>query len=196
MTPPGIPRDASLSIKISLAGDSGVGKTSLVRRFVSDTFDDGYISTLGAKVSSIRFSIPDPRRQGDTLEVSAAIWDIMGSGRLREVLRDAYFHGAQGLLLVADATRPETIMGLPKWADAVTSIAGRVPTVVLLNKSDVADEIQVRSNRLETVGTPYGWKSMTSSAKTGENVPAAFELVTRLYVDTLRGAVSHAVPTD
>jgi hypothetical protein len=66
----------------------------------------------------------------------------------------------------------------------------------LLNKSDVADEIQVRSNRLETVGTPYGWKSMTSSAKTGENVPAAFELVTRLYVDTLRGAVSHAVPTD
>jgi hypothetical protein len=78
----------------------------------------------------------------------------------------------------------------------VTSIAGRVPTVVLLNKSDVAEEIQVPSNRLETLGTPYGWKSMTSSAKTGENVPAAFELVTRLYVDTLRGAVSRVVPTD
>jgi GTPase SAR1 family protein len=196
MTPDGAPRDATLSIKISLAGDSGVGKTSLVRRFVSGTFDDGYISTLGAKVSSIRFSIPDPRRQGESLEVSAAIWDIMGSGRLREVLRDAYFHGAQGLLLVADATRPETIMGLPKWAEAVTSIAGRVPTVVLLNKSDVAEEIPVSSNRLEALGTPYGWKSMTASAKTGENVPAAFELVTRLYVDTLRGAISRAAPMD
>lgn len=196
MTPDGTPRDASLSIKISLAGDSGVGKTSLVRRFVSDTFDDTYISTLGAKVSSRRFSIADPRRRGDTLEVCAAIWDIMGSGRLREVLRDAYFHGAQGLLLVADATRPETIQSLPKWADAVTSVAGRVPTVVLLNKSDVAEDIQVSSSRLETLCTPYGWKSMIASAKTGENVPTAFELVTRLYVETLRGAVSRAVLQD
>jgi len=181
----GKPADASLSLKISLAGDSGVGKSALVKRFVSDTFDDSYTSTLGAKVSSRRFSIPDPRHVGRKLEVAAAIWDIMGNIGLREVLRDAYFYGAKGVLLVADATRPETVRNLPAWAKAVTSVAGELSTVVLVNKSDLGKPAKLTSAAIEALCAPKGWKWMMTSAKTGENVPEAFEVVARLYLETL-----------
>ena len=192
----GRPPDASLSLKISLAGDSGVGKTALVKRFVSDTFDDSYVSTLGAKVSSRRFSIPDPRHAGRTLEVAAAIWDIMGNIGLRDVLRDAYFHGAQGVLLVVDATRPDTTTNLPSWSKAVTSVAGEIPAVVLVNKSDLAKRAKLTSDRIESICTPRGWTWMMTSAKTGENVPAAFELVARLHLERLKRDRSPDVPAD
>ncbi|HYS71129.1 MAG TPA: hypothetical protein VEM95_01790, partial [Thermoplasmata archaeon] len=62
-----------LTMKIALAGDPGVGKSSLVRRFVSDTFDGLYVSTLGTKVSSRKFRVDDPRRAGASIEVGASV---------------------------------------------------------------------------------------------------------------------------
>ena len=185
MPPGGKPPDTSLSLKISLAGDSGVGKTALVKRFVSDTFNDTYTSTLGAKVSSRRFSVPDPLHEGQRLEVAAAIWDIMGNIGLREVLRDAYFYGAKGVLLVADATRPDTVKNLPAWAKAVTSVAGELSTVVLVNKSDLGKPAKVIAASIEALCAEKGWTWMMASAKTGENVPEAFERVARLYLKGL-----------
>ena len=178
--------DPSLSLKISLAGDSGVGKTALTRRFVSDTFDDSYTSTLGAKVSSRRFSIPDPRHRGWKLEVAAVIWDIMGNIGLRDVLRDAYFHGAQGVLLVCDGTRPDTTINLPSWGQEVASVAGEIPTVVLVNKSDLAKQSKLMADRIQALCGPKGWTWMMTSARTGENVPAAFELLARLHIERMR----------
>lgn len=178
--------DPSLSLKLSLAGDSGVGKTALTKRFVSDTFDDSYVSTLGAKVSSRRFSIADPRHAGRQLEVAAAIWDIMGNIGLRDVLRDAYFHGAQGVLLVCDATRPDTTINLPSWAQAVASVTGAIPTVVLMNKSDLAKQSKLMSDRIQALCAPKGWTWMMTSAKTGENVPTAFELLARLHIEKIQ----------
>jgi small GTP-binding protein len=178
----GRPPDTTLSLKISLAGESGVGKTSLVRRFVSDTFDDSYIATLGAKISSRRFSIPDPRATGKTVEVAAAIWDIMGHRSLGEVLGEAYFHRAQGVLLVADATRQDTFNRLPSWAHSVTSIAGRIPIVVLVNKSDLAEQAKITPDQVQALCSPKGWNWMKTSAKTGENVTVAFEMIARLHL--------------
>src|SRR5439155_892962 len=68
---------ADLTLKITLAGNPGVGKTSLTRRFVTDTFEERYISTLGTKISSKEFAVDDPSRPGSSVTVSAAIWDIM-----------------------------------------------------------------------------------------------------------------------
>src|SRR5438445_6424023 len=178
--------DPSLSLKISLAAASGVGKTAITTRFDSDTFDASYTSTLGAKVSSRRCSIPDPRHAGRKLEVAAAIWDIMGNIGLRDVLRDAYFHGAQGVLLVCDGTRPDTTINLPSWGQAVASVAGEIPTVVLVNKSDLAKQSKLMSDRIQALCGPKGWTWMMTSARTGENVPAAFELLARLHIERMR----------
>src|SRR5207249_732519 len=78
---------ADLTLKITLAGNPGVGKTSLTRRFVTDTFEERYISTLGTKISSKEFAVDDPSRPGSSVTVSAAIWDIMGNHQFRELHR-------------------------------------------------------------------------------------------------------------
>src|SRR3972149_6589742 len=88
--------------KICLVGDVAVGKTSLIKRFVHDQFEDRYISTLGAKVSKKEIVI---QGNGAAVDVDMTIWDIMGEKGFRELLKEAYFHGAQGVLAVCDVTR-------------------------------------------------------------------------------------------
>ncbi len=175
----------SLTLKICLAGDQGVGKTSLVRRFVSNTFDDRYLATLGAKVSSRKFLVTEPGESGVTYHTSATVWDIMGNIGFRELLKDAYFYQSQALLLVCDSTRPETLQALEGWFNAVTTVAGIVPTVVLVNKSDLKEKVRVSAGELEELCAPRGWRWLRTSAKTGENVEAAFRLVTLMYLEKI-----------
>ncbi len=188
MAPEGMERRGSAALKICLAGDSAVGKTSLIKRFVSNTFDDRYIVTLGAKVSSKAFTAEDPMRPGVVREVNASIWDIMGNVGFREVLKDAYFYQVQGVLLVCDGTRPETFHSLPAWFGAVRSVAGAVPAIVLVNKSDLVDRVRVSPKEVEDVCAARGWRWLPTSARTGQNVEQAFVLVAKLYLQGLKRA--------
>ncbi len=177
---------ANLTMKICLAGDSAVGKTSLVRRFVSDTFDEQYGMTLGAKVSSRRYRVGDPRGAGSTVDVGATIWDIMGHIGFRELMKDAYFRGAQGVLLVCDATRPETFEDLADWWTSVRSVAGSIPAVVLLNKSDLEGERKIAPSHVGAYAASNGWSWFETSAKTGDNVQAAFDQIAQVHLRGLR----------
>lgn len=178
--------DVDLTLKLCLAGDYRVGKTSLVRRFVTDAFDEGYVSTLGAKVASRKFAIEDPDAHGAPIRVGASIWDIMGNVGFREMLKDAYFFNARGVLLVADATRPSTLQSLESWYNAVVSIAGNVPAVVLLSKADLAGERKVGDEDVDRVCAPLGWPWLRASARTGENVERAFGLLADLCLRAVR----------
>ncbi len=177
-----------LTVKLCVAGDFQVGKTSLVRRFVSDTFDEAYLMTLGAKVSSRRFAVTDPDAPGASVQVGASIWDIMGNPGFRELLKDAYFFNTKGVLLVCDATRKETLGNLSAWHREVASIAGEIPIVVLLNKTDLTDETVIRPEDVEAFCAAYRWRWLPTSAKTGENVPEAFSLLAQEYLGSLRAA--------
>ena len=89
-------KEPRLKLKICLTGEEAVGKTSLIRRFVEDVFDDRHIATLGAKVTKkeLRVRMPD---SGDRMRAILAIWDILGQWGSGRFLRDSYFRGAQGL---------------------------------------------------------------------------------------------------
>ncbi len=180
------PSRVDVTLKISLAGDAGVGKTSVVRRFVSNTFDNRYVTTLGTKVSSRRFSVEDPERTQVFHDIGATVWDVMGNPVFRDLLREAYYTHTGGLLLVCDWTRPETLDLLPEWYDAVRTVCGDVPTVVLVNKSDLATEKTVIQQSADAVCAREGWRWLPTSAKTGENVEAAFQLLAQLYLRKMR----------
>src|SRR5438552_18183643 len=98
-----MPEMQRIKTKVCLVGEAAVGKTSLIRRFVQDDFDDRYITTLGAKVSKreIVFDMPD-RKQ---IQMDITIWDIMGEKGFRELLKEAYFYGANGILAVRSEAR-------------------------------------------------------------------------------------------
>ena len=96
----------TLSKKVCLLGDFAVGKTSLVRRFVYDLFDDKYISTIGVKVSRKTVSLA---RDDDIVDLTMMLWDLAGSEEFSR-MRASYLRGAACALMVYDISRPETLL--------------------------------------------------------------------------------------
>jgi small GTP-binding protein len=160
-----------VKLKVCLIGEKAVGKTSLIRRFVDDAFDDRYLATLGTKVTKrvLTVTMPGSGKQG---HVDMTIWDIMGDAKFRQLLKLAYFRGAQGILAVCDVTRPATLGKLDDWRSSVEKIAGEVPAYVLANKVDLEPGLSARD--LKAFGTDWRAPTLFTSAKTGENVKAAF----------------------
>jgi len=127
-----------MKVKVCLVGEHAVGKTSLIKRYVLNEYDDRYIVTLGAKVSKKELAISP--KGGDPVQMDMTIWDIMGSKGFRELLREAYFHGAQGILAVADITRYDTLEDLDSWVESVFRTVGEIPVTFALNKADLKDQ--------------------------------------------------------
>ncbi len=166
-------RSSNLKTKVCLVGDNAVGKTSVVRRFVMDQFDDKYIATLGAKVSKKEIRLENADANG-ALVVDLTIWDIMGQPSFRELLREAYFGEAQGILAVTDVTRRETLCSLPEWIDAVRRTVGSVPLVVAANKTDLIDRAQFSSKEAEALTGIAPDDVFFTSAKTGTGIDPMF----------------------
>ncbi len=165
--------DNSRKLKICLIGDVGVGKTSLIRRYVLDVFDDKYIATIGTKVTKKEMEVKDPET-GAAQPVILLIWDIMGQPSFREVLREAYFYGVEGALAVCDVTSKESLGELRYWIKAMTSTTGKVPIVFLGNKCDLRDETRVPYQDLEVFAKKHESPALLTSAKTGYNVEQSF----------------------
>lgn len=166
-------KEKKMKMKICLIGEGAVGKTSLIRRFVLDEFDDKYLQTLGTKVSKRELEIPS--NDGEpAIKVDMTIWDIMGQKGFRELLKDAYFYGAKGIIAVCDVTRRATLEELDDWIEGVYSVSGRVPIQFLANKADLEDKIAMSEKDLEQATMAYDSKYYFTSAKTGVNVEQAF----------------------
>ncbi len=160
-----------MKVKICLVGEGAVGKTCLIRRFVHDQFDDRYISTLGAKVSKKEVVL---KREDGEIDVDLTIWDIMGEKGFRELLKEAYFHGAQGVLAVCDMTRKETLEDVGDWIAAVVKVTGNIPITLVGNKIDLSDRQVVTEEDVRSAAASHEAKYILTSAKTGENVEKAF----------------------
>ena len=174
-------RTIHLSKKVCLIGDPGVGKTSLVRRFVFDMYDDKYISTIGAKIvrKALVLDLPEQRL---CVELSMLIWDIAGQGR-KEMFRGTFLRGLEGAIVVADITRPETFSSL-KDVVAFTDVQiAYVPTVFLLNKCDLAEPSTVDLGDVNALAGEKGIPVLNTSAKTGQNVEEAFARLGKMIVD-------------
>ncbi len=160
-------------LKVCLLGDGAVGKTSLVRRFVFDAFDDRYLMSFGTKVSKKTVIF-------DETEVDLMVWDILGQ-RTQKSLHAAYYRGAAGALAVCDYTRRETFESLSSWIDGFLSVAGQVPIMILANKSDLDKSYAL--DDVKAFGDQIGSPILETSAKTGTNVENAFAEITRRMVE-------------
>ncbi len=170
-----MPDSKIMKLKICLVGEGAVGKTSLIKRFVFEAFDGKYVTTLGTKITKKEVMINHPVK-GNQYNVTMLIWDIMGQKGFRELLQEAYFYGAQGIIAVCDITNKETMMELDGWIDSAFNVTGKVPIVFLANKADLKDKAQFTIDEFNEFASKYERASaLTSSAKTGENVEEAFK---------------------
>jgi len=158
--------------KVCLVGEQFVGKTSLVHRFVTGSFDESYIRTLGATVTKKEVDVSGP--DGRPARVDMMILDIMGKQTFLQLFRDAYFSGAKGVLAVFDLTRRESLRDLVRWIDSIRETVGPIPVVALGNKLDLTSRIEVDDRAIKAVLGPLGIPFVRTSAKTGENVEEAF----------------------
>jgi len=158
--------------KVCLLGEGAVGKTSLIRRYVVDQFDDAYIVTVGTKVTKKELVVPDSG--GVLTKMDMTVWDIMGQPGFREILKQSYFHGASGIIAICDVTRMETYEALESWIADVRGIVGeKVPVVFFGNKNDL-DEKTVTEEDMNVLATKYNTVAHLTSAKTGDGVEDGF----------------------
>jgi small GTP-binding protein len=168
---------STISRKICLVGDFGVGKTSLIRRFVDRQFSDEYLSTVGVKISQKLVEVPVQELQ-KIQKLQLLIWDIEGSNKFKGIA-PSYFQGAKAAVIVADVTREETLNHLSEHVHAFLAVNPKSLTVIALNKTDLIEaeyldkfrqfyEFKEKNNVLATYLT---------SAKTGNNVDEIFKVI-------------------
>lgn len=168
----------SLSKKICLLGDYAVGKTSLVRRFVYNLFDDKYLSTIGVKVSRKVIALP---RDTDIVELTLMLWDLAGSEEFDDV-RASYLRGSAGAIVVCDMTRPTTLEMLPKYVAELRAVAPAARLIVAANKSDLTEERQLSEQQISDQAAELQAPCYLTSAKTGANVEESFRQLGQLLV--------------
>ena len=149
--------------KILLVGDFGVGKSSLVERFVHNRFSQEYKSTIGVVISKKELTI-------DGQNLKFLIWDVAGERNISEVPA-SYYLGCSGLLYVFDLTRTETWSGMQARLNDVRSMSKTDNVLVIGNKSDLCDQTQIE-HAMAAVGVKV---DSITSAKENDNVDQAFQ---------------------
>jgi small GTP-binding protein len=158
--------------KVVVIGDPAVGKTSLIKRYVQDDFDDSYLNTIGAKVMKKNLGFPHPKT-GEIVDLKLILWDIAGQETFEQV-KKAYYRGAAGAIVVCDCTRKDTMENMHRWIENLFDVGGVVPLVLILNKVDLEEESQVGIEAVQDEYTPYEAPVYSTSAKTGHNVELIF----------------------
>jgi small GTP-binding protein len=156
-----------------MLGGFGVGKTSLVRRYVQSMFSDTYLTTVGVKIDKKTVRVGEQ-------EMILLLWDIAGEDDVSPI-RMSYLRGAAGYFLVVDGTRAETLEVARSIQARVAAEIGPVPFLVLLNKADLQDSWDIPQQAFAMLETA-GWSTQRTSAKTGQGVEEAFQELAKRMV--------------
>ena len=158
------------SKKIVLLGHFGVGKTSIIRKFVTNEFSSDYKVTIGVHILKKEVPITN----GD--DVSLIIWDLEGTDNI-DLINKAYLLGTHCFIYVYDISRPLTFSNLE---ENVLKLKEKFPKTLLktvANKIDLIDDVNDEKYKDTLQKTDY-----TSSAKTGENIADLFDSITKALV--------------
>lgn len=161
-----------ISKKIVLLGDPSVGKTSMIRKFVYDIFDDKYISTLGMKVTNKKLTLENPNNS-HSIKMNLMIWDLMGQKDFK-IFHESTFKGANGGIIVCDLTRKETLDNIPGWISSLFNVTGNIPIILIGNKNDLVNQKKFEFNDLEDIARICKATAYLTSAKTGDNIEIVF----------------------
>ncbi|XP_044022832.1 ras-related protein Rab-15-like isoform X1 [Siniperca chuatsi] len=175
--------------RLLMLGDSGVGKTCMLRRFTESEFDPSHISTIGVDFKMKTLEI-------DGVKVRVQIWDTAGQERYQTITKQ-YYRRAQGIIFVYDITSKPSFQHLAKWASDVDECApGTVQRILVGNKSDEEHRRQVTKDQGSKLAETYGMEFFETSASTSSNISESFtraaELVLQAHkrdVDSLLGSL-------
>ena len=166
------------TLKIIIIGELAVGKTSLVKKFITGKFSKDYRSSIGTNIFIKKINL---KNNGET---TLQLWDIAGQERWIN-LRHYYYTGTKGAIIVADLSRKNTFDQIEKfWVPDFRLYCDIAPIILIANKSDLKKDVD--EHEINTLGKNINAKSVfITSAKTGENIELAFQVISELAKKTL-----------
>ena len=157
-----------ISLKILLIGDSHVGKTSLLLKYVDDFFPEEHIATIGIEYK-------DKIINKDGYNIRLQIWDTAGQERFNSITKNIY-RNTNGVLFVYDVTNRKSYNSMKNWIKDTEKIDKDIKGIILANKIDL-EEREVNTDELEELGNKMNMKFLETSAKDNINVKEAFILL-------------------
>ena len=159
-----------MMVKIILIGDSGVGKTNIMSKFLKNQFMEESKATIGVEFGSKLFN-----HEGH--KIKAQIWDTAGQEKYKAIT-GAYYKGSKGALVVYDITQKKSFENIEKWVNDLKVAGDPKITIILIgNKSDLEDKRQVLKDQGEEKARSFGCAFLETSAYSGDNIEKAFNLM-------------------
>ena len=159
-----------MMFKVVLVGDSFVGKTNIMSKYLKNEFHEDSKATVGVEFGSKQFNI-----EGHSIK--AQIWDTAGQERYKAIT-SAYYKGAKGAFVVYDITRKGSFESIDKWVSDLTAAADKKITIVVIgNKCDLEDQRQITKEQGEEKAGKLEVAFLETSALSGENLDKAFEMM-------------------
>lgn len=178
--PPGEIRE--MKKKICLVGDSKVGKTSLLKRYIDNEFDNKYIASISAKIFNKDLQVKIQNNGAtNVVNMNLSIWDLIGH-RDHEywALMKRYYLNTDGALFVCDLTSEKSLENLKDWVSSLFNTIGVIPFIVMANKSDLGTEAKFDEEALINFTKQYHSDFYYTSAKDGTNVELSFQHLSKL----------------
>jgi small GTP-binding protein len=164
--------------KLILTGDFKVGKTSLIKRFVENLFQESYISTIGVEISKKAIKMEE------NTEINFVLWDIGGQISSMAPYRHRFYEGASAAFIVIDRSRPNNLESVNRWFKEIKeSVSNNIPIVIVGNKSDLHDELVITEEEIKIIAKELGFHYILTSALTGENVNEAFLYIAYRFIE-------------
>ncbi len=168
--------DYDFIFKVLLLGNSDVGKSSLLLRYVDQVWNDAFVPTIGVDFKVKTLNINDKK-------VKMQIWDTAGQERFRTVIA-TYFRGANGILLLFDVTNKDSFKNLESWLIEIEKNASdKVLKILIGNKCDLVDDREIKEEEGKAFALRNGMEYMETSAKMNTNVSEAFETLGKLMIE-------------
>ena len=165
----------TIQVKILTLGDSSVGKSSIILRYVNKKFVEAFQTTIGLDFKSKKIEY-----KGKTFELR--IYDTAGQEKFRAVSRQ-YYKNAEGIILVYDVTERATFLQIENWIRDLEQNKKKKAQIILVgNKIDIPNRT-VNSNEAEEVADKYGVRYLEVSAKTGENIDDIFHNLLDMLIE-------------
>ena len=161
-----------MMVKVILIGDSGVGKTNIMSKFLKNQFMEESKATIGVEFGSKLFN-----HEGH--KIKAQIWDTAGQEKYKAIT-GAYYKGSKGALVVYDITQKKTFENIEKWVNDLKAAGDPKITIILIgNKNDLDDKRQVSKDQGEEKARSFGCAFLETSAYSGDNIDKAFNLMVK-----------------
>ena len=164
--------------KLILTGDFGVGKSSMIKRFIENQFKEAYIATIGVEISKKSIVMDE-----ETI-IDFILWDIGGQIGQIAPYRHRFYEGASAAFIVIDRTRPNNLESVKTWIkDIKESVPNNIPVVIVGNKSDLQEELVISEEEIKILAKELGFHYILTSCKTGENVYEAFLYIAYRFIE-------------